>query len=128
VILDAETGERHPHWVELDTTTEDEGQQVLILRPAKPYEWGRRYVVALRGGIGKSSPAFAALRDDTQSDLVPDVRRSHYEANVFPVLEEAGIDRSDLVLAWDFVTASRQGTLGRQEWILQDMEAWYAEG
>ncbi|MCB9673455.1 MAG: hypothetical protein H6734_28585, partial [Alphaproteobacteria bacterium] len=32
VILDAETGERHPHWVELDTTTEDEGQQVVILR------------------------------------------------------------------------------------------------
>ncbi|MCA9711302.1 MAG: hypothetical protein KDK70_36020, partial [Myxococcales bacterium] len=128
VILDAETGERHPHWVELDTTTEDEGQQVVILRPAKPYEWGRRYVVALRGGIGKSSPAFAALRDDTQSDLVPDVRRTHYEDNIFPVLEEAGIDRSGLVLAWDFVTASREGTLGRQEWILQDMEAWYAEG
>jgi hypothetical protein len=49
VILDADSGERHPFWSELDqhpNTSAD--QRLLILRPAVNFEEGHRYIVALR--------------------------------------------------------------------------------
>lgn len=128
VIIDTVTGQRVPHWAELDMTAPDptatDDQRVLILHPAVPYEFGRRYVVGLRNlrkGDGSPvavSPAFAALRDGAESGI-PDVavRRDHFDTNIFPALENQGFARGELVLAWDFVTASRQGTLGDVEHV-----------
>jgi hypothetical protein len=134
VIIDTVTGERVPHWVELDDSApaaEDSDIKrhvtVTILRPAHPYEWNRRYVVGIRnlvdqdGAAIEPSPAFLALRDELDSED-KDVlkRRSHFEDEIFPVLAEQGFERGELLLAWDFHTASRQGTLGSIEHMRDD--------
>jgi hypothetical protein len=78
VLLDAETGERHPHWAELDThpdTTDD--VRLLIVRPLRNLEPGHRYVVALRdlrdteGQPIEAGPAFATLRDELPPTACP---------------------------------------------------------
>jgi hypothetical protein len=68
VLLDAETGERVPHFVELDRRTMDASQSLLSIYPVTPLRHGRRYVVGIRGlvrGDGSAvaaSPGFEALR------------------------------------------------------------------
>lgn len=102
---------RVPHFVEPDANVE-EGRRITYLRPAVILRPATRYVVALRGLVRpdgdpvEPSPAFAALRDGSESAL-PDVarRRPSFEA-LFGRLEAAGVAREELVLAWDFVTAS----------------------
>ena len=82
LLLDAETGEAVPHWMELDHTARDAANQMLLLRPAVPLEHGRRYVVALRGvtdGAGGAIDApdgFAALRDGDDLSADPDLARA----------------------------------------------------
>jgi hypothetical protein len=119
ILLDLTTGERVPHWVELDATAPTPEERLLMVRPAVPYEWGHHYVMAFRGlqkGDGSSvdvSDAFRTLRDGEATDD-PDVghRRALYEETLFPALEAEGFARADLQLAWDFRTASRDNTLG----------------
>ncbi|MGH2748728.1 MAG: hypothetical protein ACRDKB_12525 [Actinomycetota bacterium] len=118
VILNAETGERHPFWSELDTHPNaiSAGEQALILRPAVNFEEGARYIVALRnllaadGTIIEAGPDFAAYLDDEGEDSR---RQDHYNRDVFPVLERAGIDLADLYLAWDFTVASEDSLAER---------------
>jgi hypothetical protein len=48
VLINAETGERHPIWAELDEIPDNDNQRLLIVHPAVALEYGARYVVALR--------------------------------------------------------------------------------
>ncbi|HJL19665.1 MAG TPA: hypothetical protein RMH99_28645 [Sandaracinaceae bacterium LLY-WYZ-13_1] len=119
VLVDAETGELVAHFAELDTwPATDPERAPLYLRPAARLEEGRRYVVGIQGlsyvdGSDVEPPAyFAALRDGTElpgTDL--EDRRAHYE-EVFGVLEDAGVTRGSLLMAWDFVTASGETLWG----------------
>jgi len=109
VLIDAETGTRVPHFTELDHSGEPAS---LMIRPVERLKDATRYIVALRNVQGAEgpiapSPGFAALRDLTPVDD-PDVenRRGLY-ADIFGRLEQAGVARGDLQLAWDFTTASR---------------------
>ena len=72
VLLDADTGERHPYWAEMDehaVTIADGADRVLIVRPLRNLEEGHRYIVALRDlrdadRAELAAPeTFAALRD-----------------------------------------------------------------
>jgi hypothetical protein len=127
VLVDTVTGDRVPVWAELDMTAEDPGQRLFYIWPAVPLEHARRYVVGIRGLVTNagapvpSSTAFAALRDGTETDD-PNVelRRDGFDSTVFPALEGAGVPRSDLILAWDFVTLSRASSLGRMEFMRDD--------
>ena len=47
---------------------------------------------------------------------------------VFPALEGAGFARSELQLAWDFVTISADSSLGRMEWMRDDALTFWGEG
>lgn len=130
VIVNAGTGERVPHFVELDMSAEDPAERLLMLRPVRPLEFGTRYVVGLRDlvtGAGKpvdTSPAFRALRDDVRTESYDvESRRGHFDEVVFPTLDEAGFPRDDLQLAWDFVTVSREATVGRMELMRDDLLA-----
>ncbi len=113
LIVDAETGELMPHFVELDVSTEDTARRALIIRPATRLNDATRYLVAIRGVKGEdgaaleASPAFAALRDGTEfDDASIEARRGLY-ADIFGRLEEQGVRIADLQLAWDFTTSSR---------------------
>ena len=124
VIINTKTGERHPFWSELDThpdATKPDGEQLLIMRPARNFDEGTRYVVALRNlkdGQGDTIPAnetFEAFRQGTGGDVtdINGERQAYFDANIFPELEQAGIEKGDLYLAWDFTVASEQNLAGR---------------
>ena len=128
VLLDAETGERVPHFVELDMRTAKPEQRLIVVQPATPLKHATRYVFAARGlgkkggGLALASPGFAALRDKVASDdMSVEGQRAHYKLDIFPVLAEAGFAREDLQIAWDFVTVSRENSLGRMEWMRDDV-------
>ncbi len=119
VIVDAETGERVPHWAELDrwpSTPED--RATFYVRPAVRLEEGHRYVVGIRdirlvdGTPVEPSEYFRALRDDVPTEVDSlEARREHFE-DVFTILGGAGVAREDLIEAWDFRTASGQALFG----------------
>ncbi len=118
ILWDVTTGERVAHWVELDDTAPDAGQRLVIVRPAQPLRFDHQYVYGLTEVVGESgplssSPAFEALRDGTASELpTVELRRDWFEREVFGPLAQAGAAREDLLVAFDFHTASREGTLG----------------
>ncbi|MBM4265903.1 MAG: hypothetical protein FJ144_04715 [Deltaproteobacteria bacterium] len=112
VIWDVDGGKRVPHWTELDANTDTD--RVLFVRPAVALAEGHRYVVALRGlrnAAGEEIPppdAFRAYRDRLNTnDEVLEARRESFE-DVFEDLEDAGVARGDLHLAWDFTIASER--------------------
>ncbi len=115
VLIDAATGARIPHWLEVDYLTPD-APRVFVLRPAVPLPRATRIVVGVRGlrdsaGELVDAPApFAALRDQAASrHLGVHARRARFEGAVFPTLESAGFARDELQLAWEFTTASTEG-------------------
>lgn len=121
VILDADTGQRVPHFAEIDRTRGDEDARSFILRPVVALPDGHRIIVALRrlrgtdGADVAPSPAFRALRDLIASEEPSvDARRGLYE-DIFQRLGAVGVARTDLQLAWDFTTASRENVTG---WLL----------
>ncbi len=121
VIIDAETGERIPHFSELDMSlpAEEDAERTFLVRPVVRLKDATRYIVAIRkvvdadGNALPPSPAFQALRDGTRS-CEPSVngRRPLYD-DIFARLEKAGIAREDLQIAWDFSTASRESNTRR---------------
>lgn len=119
LIVDAETGERVPHFSELDVTAGSDDDRAFMIRPVVRLKDGHRYLVAIRNvvdGAGTTlpvSPAFAALRDGTESDEASvGLRRALY-ADIFSKLSAAGVEQSSLQLAWDFTTASLENNTGR---------------
>jgi hypothetical protein len=125
VIVDATTGERHLHWAELDVeaTAED---QVLMLRPGVNFEEGHRYVVGLRnledasGDEIQAPDAFRAYRDNMTTGIPTLEARRPAMEDIFGTLTEAGIDRDELYLAWDFTVASERNLSERMLHIRDD--------
>lgn len=113
VLLDTSTGQRVPHFAEIDFATDSAQDRALIIRPAHRLASGVRYIVGIRdvvdsrGATLPASPAFAALRDDTAAADEPSVeaRRGLYD-DIFTRLEAAAVPRDTLQIAWDFTTAS----------------------
>ncbi len=111
VLLDADTGERHPYWVEMDEHVQtDPTAALVIIRPLTNFEHGHRYVVGLRdlktadGSVIPAADAFAAQRDAFVGGG---------EDDVLAPLAEAGVDAADLFLAWDFTIMSSDNMAGR---------------
>ncbi len=140
VIIDTTTGERFPFWSELDshpnamdnpsTPAVNEEDRVLILRPARNFDEGHHYVVALRNlkdAAGATIPAqepFASFRNNTtptlpETPIVAD-RRADFQTRIFPALTDAGIDIGELYLAWDFTIASERNLSERALAIRDD--------
>jgi hypothetical protein len=143
VAIDADTGQRHPLWAELDASDTGkfgggnvEGNQLpgtpplydpaksraLLIRPAVNWTEGHRYVLVVQnardasGARIPSSEVFAAYRDKkpTPQGLF-DGRRAHFESLFATIAGASGpaINRSDVYLAWDFTVASGQNLAGR---------------
>lgn len=117
VLIDAVTGERVPHFAELDMSSGDDARRTFMIRPVVRLKDGARYIVAIRdvrdaqGAPLPPSPVFKALRDRERLDDEPSVeqRRALY-ADIFARLGAQGVARDDLQLAWDFTTATREHT------------------
>jgi len=132
VLLNARTGERVLHFVELDARANgNPARQALILRPGLSLVPGDRYIVAVRGLVHpggaaiEPEPAFAALRDRRPSTIPGFLaKQKHFDRDVFPVLAAAGVAREDLILAWDFQVQTDEG-LTHHALDMRDMSfAW----
>jgi hypothetical protein len=114
VLIEAETGTRIPHFAELDMSNSDDANRALMIRPVVHLKDSTRYIVAIRNvkdAANTSLPpseVFQALRDDLpHADVSVERRRALY-ADIFAKLETASVMRTDLQIAWDFSTASRE--------------------
>jgi hypothetical protein len=144
MVIDADTGQRVPIWAELDSnpTSVDPGPSGpgginadpanhgpvnLIIRPAHNFEFGHRYIVALRNlrnANDQPVPApigFRVYRDNDITDQ-PEVeaRRPHMESVIDTLTAKAGVQRDSLYMAWDFTVASEQSVTGRATTIRDD--------
>ena len=111
VLLDMDRMERAPFFAEIDQNVTKAEERTLIIRPLVRLKPKTRYAVGLRkslrsaaGGELVSPPAFVAVRDGTRFDH-PRLHRDRFDA-VFTALAAEGVAKDELVLAWDFVTAS----------------------
>lgn len=133
VIIDVDTGERMPHFAELDYAGNAvEGQRPLFIRPMVPLRNGHHYVVALRGAVDAAgapvaaSEGFAALRDGTETDNWDiEGRRDLYET-IFTTLEADGWTRAETQVAWDFHVKSVEAVAAKGEWMRDDARARFA--
>jgi hypothetical protein len=114
VVINARTLERHLVWSEIDSNPADPANRNLFIRPAKNFEEGERYIVALRNlkdARGKkinAGDAFARYRDGRALDA-----RAAKMSSILATLERAGVRRNHLFLAWDFTVASAKSTTNR---------------
>jgi hypothetical protein len=117
LLLDMDTGALVAHFAELDQQVEYEGEkQGLILRPLTRLELGHRYAVAitkkvkaLGGGEPTAPPGYAAAL----ADSVDEPRAKKVAARmpeVLAALAAAGVAEDDVLMAWDYVTASQTST------------------
>ena len=133
VLLDVETGERIPHWVELDLNVESDDDRLLMVRPAISLQTGHRHIMAFRGmrdADGEAlavGDAFRAYRDRLRTN-VPEMeaRRAEYE-KAFEDLEAIGVAREELQLAWPFTVISQRSLTERMLHIRDDAFAWLAD-
>jgi hypothetical protein len=128
ILLNASTGELVPHFAELDMELPSEAasDRAFMIRPVVRLADATRYIVAIRhvkdggGNDLPPTPVFQALRDGTAScDPSVALRRTLY-ADIFAKLKVAGVDPSDLQLAWDYSTASEANNT---RWLLAMRDA-----
>ncbi len=157
VFINADTGERVPHWVDRDewvvqgkirieagedkpsftiprSLEELQQEEAMMLRPAVRLDDATRYIVAFRdivdaeGALVDAPQGFVELRDgaDSDDDII-ESRRAHFEG-IFETLENAGVDRESLQVAWDFTTASKENNTRAMVHIRDDAFATYPDG
>jgi pimeloyl-ACP methyl ester carboxylesterase len=135
VLIDATTGERILHFLQPDVRARRDGvpeQEVLILHPSQSLIPGHRYIVAMRdlvspdGEAVVAEPIFAALRDGRTTTInAVETRRPQMEA-LFAELGTYGVERGNLLLAWDFAVASDQSLTGQMLHMRDESFAWLA--
>ncbi len=120
-VFDVQSGQRWPYWVEMDTSAQRKGEDdpAMIIRPARNWVEGDRYVVGIRrlsdhqGHALRATEAFRAYRDNLGTgDRTLEARRPAMN-RVFGDLAKAGVASTDLFLAWDFTVASSRNLTER---------------
>jgi hypothetical protein len=113
VVLDLDRGELAPVIAEVDRNVLDDADRALVIRPVMRLRERTRYAVAIRNTVRSADgsplpvpPGFEALRDGTAFGHPRLAAMRPRAAELFDKLAAAGIARDELVLAWDFVTAS----------------------
>ncbi|HYD46957.1 MAG TPA: hypothetical protein VEB21_01350, partial [Terriglobales bacterium] len=136
VLIDATTGERVLHFVEPEVRAAREGKpdrETLLMRAAESLKPGHRYLVAMRrlvthaGTPVVAEPAFAAMRDGRATLIDAIEQRRPAMAGLFDELESHGIERDELVLAFDFVVASDQSLTAEMLKMRDETFAWVAQ-
>ena len=119
VLLDADTGERVLHFAELDEQATLANKKAFMIRPGVRLQETHRYVVAIRGlvdGSGRPIQArrpFKILRDNLETPVQKINDRRTAMDEIFDILEDAGVERENLILAWDFIVTSTESLTGR---------------
>jgi len=118
VLLNADTGLPVLHMAELDPRATADEDRALVIRPLIRLTEEQRYIVAIRrlrspdGELVPTPAGFASLRDGAPAHPRLEALAPHYDEAVFGPLQEAGVDRDELQLAWDFTVRSRDNMVG----------------
>lgn len=120
-LFDMDTGERVPFFAEMDAGPDDDERDraALIIRPVRPMELGHRHLVVARRGLRDTAgqqiqptPAFQVLVDGTLTGSEElEALRPRYDG-IFRFAADHGIAAQDMVVAFDFMVASREHVLG----------------
>lgn len=118
VVVDADTGARVPVFAEANATNPGP-IPLLIVRPVRNLLEGHRYVVGLQGlraadgSMIPPSREFQLYRDNIPT-FIPEIeaRRDHM-TDLIIRLNEAGMPREGMYLAWDFTVASQRSLTER---------------
>jgi hypothetical protein len=113
VVVDMTTGELVPHFAEVDANELDNfSRQAVIIRAVKRLDGEHRYAVGIRkslkGRDGKALPVsagFQAVLDNKNTGHARlDAARPRLREAVDAIVA-AGVARTDLLVAWDFITS-----------------------
>lgn len=134
LLINTETGALVPHFADLDPDAFDETKRSVALHPVVDLDPDTRYVVVLQdiqneaGEPAAAAAGFALLRDGRSDGVVAlDGLREHFESKVFSVIQDAGIERATLQLAWDFTTGSDEEPMADLLNIRGMTQDWLAE-
>jgi hypothetical protein len=116
-LVDAATGERWPYFAELDANA-PESRRLLLVRPARNFREGHRYLVLLRDlkdASGNAIEPTAAVRRMLSGKTIGGTEKVRGEALRRTVQELNGhhVSTSGLYLAWDFTVASTRNLTER---------------
>ena len=114
LLIDMSTGERPIFFAEIDQGVDvDDDERILFIRPLVRLTPNNRYAVAIRDSVRgpngvplvrpKGFEAVVSGQDFGHPRFADSAAR--YDA-IFSAISDHGVDRDELVLAWDFVTAS----------------------
>ena len=106
VVFNARTGKRHPVWAELDSNVKSDASRMLLIRPAKNFREGERYVVVLRNLKNASGGAITR-----KGGVAPRLRGA---------LRKGHVKRAGIYRAWSFTVASERSLAGRMLHIRDD--------
>lgn len=114
VLINAETYEKVPHFVEIDMSTDYTSTRLLMIWPLHALDFNTRYIVGIRNMVNytqdliEPSFAFRALRDGISTqDYDIEGRRDLFK-DIFTRLSKVNVTQSSLQIAWDFNTASKE--------------------
>ena len=105
-IIDTRTRRRVAHWAELDMNAKRAADRMLIVQPARLLQFGRRYVVVVRGlktAAGRPVPPLPEVGSD---------RPSRKTLALMKFARRAGIRTSDLYAVFDFTVGSQASIQG----------------
>ena len=112
-IVDMESGALVGHFSELDMTVRADDRQALMIRPLKRLLPGHRYAVAITtslktidGKVPAAPPQFAAIADGHAPADAMSQKQAARMPDILAAVAKAGIARSKLLVAWDFMTGS----------------------
>lgn len=136
ILLDATTGELVAHFAEIDKwNAQDPATTTFYMRPATRLAEDHRYVAAIRTGLVlmdgtpvQPSEYFRVLRDQETTTVADVEARRPAMENIFTLLANAGVPRSELLLAWDFHTGSGDSIRGELLGMWDDTKARWDAG
>src|SRR5918993_1478629 len=108
LVFNARTGKRHPIWAELDSNARRRRDRLLIIRPARNFKEGARYVVVLRN-----------LRDARGRRIDVAGIRGRHAGRIRRAMRKVDTGRH-VYTAWDFTVASQRSLAGRMLHIRND--------
>ena len=128
-VFDLGTGERLLSFAETDAFPEQgEQQRAVLIRPLEALPMGTRVVVVVTDAVRDQDGAplvaqgtFAALRDGGEASVSAAVA-AHYGA-LFEQLTALGVDRTRIVMAWDFPVATAPTMTRELDSVLTAMRA-----
>lgn len=115
LIIDVERKERHVHFAEIDVTAAQPADRVLILRPMRRLRPQAQYLVVIRksvkpaaGGDYARSAGMEAVLAGKETDSTWLNANAARLRGLVDVAVELGVARDDVLMAFDFRTASQE--------------------